>query len=200
LTKPIEFKSIESYFTEDDKAVIANTAKLNANGKTQRAKRDALTARIDKGETASGPNITSRIANLIEGKPVGEVASLEAQRLEILYGIRDNEDALDYLAGKEKTFRTVAGAKMVEAAKTQIVASEKEIYDAVQTLFNAFLPYWHAKRHLLNNGHPTLGQFTSPLDELLGVPVDVNSGWADIFRHGVAAGHIRKTPKELAPK
>jgi hypothetical protein len=195
----ITFKQIESFLTDDDKALIANKAKLTANGKQLFAKRDALTAAIDKGGKAAGPDLKTRIANLIDGKPAAPVASLEAQRLEVLYAIRDNEEALDYLAVKEKAFRAEAGQKMVEAAKPQIVAAEKEIYDAVQTLFNAFLPYWTAKRSLLGNSITTLGLFGSPIDEILGVPVGVNSAWSDLFRHAVERGHLRM-PKELMPK
>jgi hypothetical protein len=196
----ITFKDRSSYFSEDDKALIAAKVKLTANGKQLFAKRDAFTAAIDKGEKATGPNIKTRIANLIDGKPVAEVASLEAQRLEVLYAIRDNEEALDWVAVQIKKVEDIAGAKMVEAAKTQIVASEKEIYDAVQTLFDRFLTYWTAKRQLLNNSVTTLGLFGCPLDEILGVPQGVNSAWSDLFRHAVERGHISKLPKELLPK
>jgi hypothetical protein len=196
----IQFKPIESFFSDDDKAILANTAKLNANGKALRAKRDALTARIDKGETPTGPDIKARIASLIDGKPVAEVASLEAQRLEVLYAIRDNEDALDYLAGKEKTFRAEAGRKMVLDQKTQIVAAEKAIFEKFGELYQTFVPVWQAKRELLNNSIGTYGLFNNDFDEIMGVPTDINAPWADLFRQGVAARHISKMPAALTPR
>jgi hypothetical protein len=196
----ITFKPIQSFFTEDDKAILAGIEKLTANGKALPAKRDALTAAIDKGEKPTGQDIETRIANLIDGKSVAPVTSLEAQRLEVLYAIRDNEDGLDFLFGKKQIAHAEAGRKMVEAAKTQIVAAEKAIFDKLAELYDVFVPFWLAKRELLNNRIGTYGLFNNDVDEVLGVPTDLNSPWADLFRQGVVAGHIKKMPAALIPK
>jgi len=157
----IQFKPVESYFTEDDKAILADKAKLKALGKTFFAKRDAFTALIDKGETVAAPDLKTRIANLIDGKPVTQPPTLEAQRLEVLYAIRDNEQTLDELAVKEKAFRAEAGRKMVLDQKTQIVAANKAIFGKLAELYEVFVPFWLAKRELLNNSVGTYGLFNN---------------------------------------
>ena len=192
----IKYNPKDSYYTDEHKKNLANAAKLKATAKDLYAQRDAIFAAIAKGENPD-PNPEARLVALAEGRSAPPPTTLSARRLEILYAIKDSDSAQDYLAEKLNSAEKAAEKKMVEEAKPQIVAAEKAVYDAVQTLFAAFLPYWAAERHLLGNGISPLGLFNSPLGELLGAPMAPHSDWAELFRHGVAQGHISKMPKEL---
>lgn len=195
----IIFKPKETFRTEDHKANLMNSAKIQASLKAEDyPERDRLEAAIERNEDSDvAPEL--RIKAHAEGRTLPVPATLEAQLYEKKVVIRDKNDALDYLADKAKAFEYEAGRKMVEAAKPQIVAAEKEIYGTVQTLFDQYSAFWTAKRQLINNGVPTLGLFDCPLDEVMGIPQGANSAWYVLFKHGVERGCLRM-PKDLLPK
>jgi hypothetical protein len=197
----ITFKPIQSFYSEGHKANIANTAKINAKVKDLCTECDAIDASIAANEDMKDPNPEARIAALADGRDAPPtVPPPSARRLEILYDLRDCNEALDYLAGKDKIFKTEAGRRMVEDARPQIVAAEKELFELLTKIHEKYLPYWQAMRSLLSNSIGTNGLFANDIDDVLGVPTDVNSGWADIFRGGVASGYVKKMPAALRPK
>jgi hypothetical protein len=193
----IQFKTEQSYYTEADKQNIANEARLKAEATELHAKNNAFNAAFASGENPAESDRATRIAQYVDGKRV-RVPSFKEQQIENLREIRLNDEALDFVAVKVNDGKRVARRKMVQEAKPQIVAAEKKIYDAVQTLFDAFLPYWTAERQLRGNGISPLGLFNSPLGELLGAPMAPHSDWAELFRHGVSQGHISKMPAVLS--
>src|ERR1700694_1074507 len=122
--------------------------KLTAYGKDLRAELAAGDASKDEHIEA---NAEARIASHIAGTNVAPPKPWATRRTEILYAERDNEEALDWLAGKAKIAETNAGKKLVADAAPQIDAADKEVFEAVQQLYEKFLPYWQSKRKLLNH-------------------------------------------------
>jgi hypothetical protein len=95
----INFKLIQSFYSDDHKGCIANTAKLEARAKNLQANRVAVDASI-ANEGDSDPNPEARIAALAAGRDVPPPpVPLLARRLEIMTAQRDCDEALDYLAG-----------------------------------------------------------------------------------------------------
>jgi hypothetical protein len=196
----ITFKPIETFRTEDYKANLMNSAKIKASLKEDDCpERDKLKAAIDRNENSDvAPEL--RIKALAEGRSLPVPATLEARFHEVQVKIRSKNDALDYLADKAKLFEIEAQKKMLDDARPQIVATEKEIFETYSKLFNQVLPYWQARCHLHGNSIRTYELFANSFDEFLGVPTDINSAWCELFRQGIAAGYISKMPPSLRPK
>jgi hypothetical protein len=89
---------------------------------------------------------------------------------------------------------------MLDDARPQIVAAEKAMFDAFANLYDKFVPVWNAKRHLHGNSIRTYDLFLNSFEEFLGIPVGVNPAWTQLFREGIAAGHLSKMPQALRPK
>ena len=118
----------------------------------------------------------------------------------MLVEIRDDEDDLSFLEGKAKLFEIEAQKKMLDDARPQILAAEKEIFETFSKLYNQFLPYWQTKSHLHGNSIRTYELFANSFDNFLDVPVNINSAWCELFREGIAAGHVSKMPQALRPQ
>lgn len=195
----ITFKPTDKFRTDDHKAVKARTVEKNANGKTLRTERDKIQKSII-AEESNDPNLATRLADLIAGRKPTVPTPFDVRLREVQIKIRDNDDDLDFLAGKDKAFEIEAQKLMLEDAAPQITAAEKALWDAFVNLYDKFLPVWVAKRELHNNSIRTYQYFADPFEEFLGVPSDINSLWAEGFRQGIAAKYIAKTPAALRPK
>jgi hypothetical protein len=195
----IVFKPTAKFRTEDHNAVLARITERNAKGRTLRAKDAAIQKSIDN-EESNDPNLKSRLSDLISGRSPTPPTPWEVQRHAVKVEIQDNDDDLDFLSAKARQFEIEAEKKMVDDARPQIVAAEKEIFETFSKLFNQVLPYWQAKRHLHGNSVRTYDLFANSFDTILGVPSDLNSAWAELFREGIAAGYISKMPAALLPK
>jgi hypothetical protein len=195
----ITFKPEVTFRTDDHKANLMNSAKISASLKPDYKERDELKAAIDRNETSDvAPEL--RIQALAEGRSLPVPATLEARHREVQVRIRDKHDALDFLDGKEKIFKIESQKKMLDDARPQIFAAEKEIFETILKLHAQVLPYWQAKRELHGNGVRTYELFANSFDEFFGIPVDVNSPFCELFREGIAAGHVRKMPAALLPR
>src|SRR6266478_2124308 len=86
----IQFKPISSYYSDDDKAVIARKAELAAAGKCRKIELAEVDATIAKqGDT--NPNPDDQVQSLIAGIDVPRPQPLSAKRTELQYIIRDIE-------------------------------------------------------------------------------------------------------------
>jgi hypothetical protein len=195
----ISFKLISKFRSDDHQAVLARIAELNAKGKALRAKRDSINKSIANDES-SDPNLKTRLSDLISGRSPTPPTPWDVQLHAVKVEIRDNDDDLDFLAGKAKAFEIEAEKKMLEDARPQIVAAEKAQWDAFVLLYETFVPVWQAKRALHGSSIRTYDLFAASFDNILGVPSDINSVWCELFREGIAAKHVSRMPSALAPK
>jgi hypothetical protein len=97
----ITFKPIESYYTDDDKAVIDRTAQLV----TARERRQTELAELDfaiahQGEIA--PDQDDQVQNLIAGIETPRATPLSEKRTALQQTISDLAKALDFMAGKQR--------------------------------------------------------------------------------------------------
>jgi len=192
----ITFEPIISYYTDDDKAVIARKAELAAAGK----RRQAELAEVDIAIAKQGdvdPNPADQIQNLIAGIEVPRPQPLSAKRTELQYIIRDIEQALDFMAGKERQANINAGARLAKDIKPQHDIAAKELADALLVAHEKHLVYWQAKRNLINGAIGLYGLFDSNVDEILGIPVDKGTPLADLFREAVKQKYLRAVPESL---
>ena len=190
-------KELSAFYTDEDRKDFASTVRLTALVKDLRAELAAGDAARDENIEL---NAEARIASVISGTDAAPPKPWATRRTEIRYAERDIEEALDHLAVKAKAAEKEAGRKMVADAAKQILASDTEVFSAVQNLFEVYLPNWQAKRKLLNHSIGTYGHFSSELDQMLGIPTDLNSAWGDLFRTALAKGFIKKMPAELSPR
>lgn len=196
----IIFKPIDTFRIEDHKANLLNSTKIEASLKQEDyPARDKLKAAINRNETSDvAPEL--RVTALAEGRSLPVPATLEAQLYEVQVRIRDKNDALDYLAGKAKLLEIEAQKRMLDDARPQIVAAEKEIFETFTKLYNQYLNYWQSRQTLRGNSIRTFELFSNSFDEFLGVPVDINSAWCELFREGIAQGYVAKMPAALRPR
>jgi hypothetical protein len=195
----ITFKDKAKFRADDHNAVLARITERDATGKTLRAERDAI-QRSMANEESTDPNLASRLTDLIAGRKPAVPTPWDVRLREVQIKIRDNDDDIDFLAGKAKAFEIEAERKMLEDTRPEIVTAERAMWDAFVNLYDKFLPVWQAKRHLHGNSIRTYDLFANSFDDLLGVPSDLNSVWADLYRNGIASGYIKKMPAALAPK
>ncbi len=192
----IQFKPISSYYSDDDKAVIARKAELAAAGKCRKIELAEVDATIAKqGDT--NPNPDDQVQSLIAGIDVPRPQPLSAKRTELQYIIRDIEMASDFMAGKERQANIKAGARLAKDMKPQVDIAAKELAAALVIAHEKHLTYWNGKRHLVNAGTGMNGLFDSNVDDVLGVPVDKCSALHDYFYAEVKAGHLKAVPESL---
>jgi hypothetical protein len=189
----IQFKPIEAYYTDDDKAIIARKAELAATGKRLQSELAALDAAI--AAQSDLPTPEDRIQNLIAGTAPQKPPS--AKRTELQIAIRDIEQALDYMAGKERRVTMTAGARLCKDVKPQVDKAEKELAAAMVIAHEKQFMRWQAKQYLVNAGTGLNGLFDSNVEKILGVPVDKGSVLHDYFYAAVKAGHLRAVPAAL---
>jgi hypothetical protein len=195
----ITFQQTSKFRTEDHKAVLALTAERDKTGKALRAQRDAFQKSMANDESTDS-NLASRLTDLIAGRKPAMPTPWDVRLREVQIKLRDNDDDLDFLAGKAKAFEIEAERKMLDDARPQIVAAERELFETFLKFYNQYLPYWQAGRHLRGNSIRTYELFANSFDSILGVPVDINSAFCELFREGIAAGYISKMPPALRPK
>jgi multidrug efflux pump subunit AcrA (membrane-fusion protein) len=192
----ITLKPLSSYYTDDDKAVIARKAELAATGKRRQAELTELdTAIATQGDIA--PDQDDQVQNLIAGLETPRPQPLAARRTELQYVIRDIEQALDFMAGKERQVTIKAGARLAKDIKPQVDIAERELVEALVIAHEKHLTYFNAKRHLINGGIGLNGLFASGVDGVLGIPVDKGTPLADLFRAAVRAGYLKSAPKDF---
>jgi hypothetical protein len=192
----ITIKPIASYYTDDDRAVIARQTELAATGK----RRQAALAELDSAIATQGdiaPDQDDQVQNLIEGIETHRPQPVTAKRTELQYIIRDIEQALDYMAGKERELTIKAGARLARDLKPQADLAERELVEALVIAHEKHLTYFNAKRHLINGGIGLNGLFASNVDDVLGIPVDKGTPLADLFRAAVRAGYLKSAPKDF---
>jgi hypothetical protein len=191
-------KKLDKYFTDDERAVFADDNNLAATGKRLDADLAATDASIANNENPD-PGMKARLANLFAGNISTRPQTLAERRTEIQYARRDVEYARDALAPKKRAALHEAGKRFVAAEiKQPHDIAAKEFYDAAFVFYEKHLKYWRMKHSLLNDGIPLYGLFSSNIDEILGVPTDRTTPWADLFREAVEKKHIKNMPKELA--
>jgi hypothetical protein len=194
----ITFKPEANYYSDDHKAVRALTAEKPANIKTKKAKRDKILKSMDN--ESSEPTLTARLDDLIARRVSTPPTPLDVQLREVQIEIRDEEDDLIFLDGKEKLFQIEAQKRMLDEAKPQIVAAERELFETFSKFYSQYLPYWQARQTLRGNSIRTFELFSNSFDEFLGIPVDINSAFCELFREGIKAGYISRMPTALRPK
>jgi hypothetical protein len=195
----ITFKPEANFYIADHKANLMNSAKIKASLPEDYKERGELKAAIDRNESSDvSPEL--RIQAIAEGRSLPVPATLESRLYEVKVKIQSKNDALDYLAGKEKIFRVEAQKRMLAEARPQIAAATQAMWDAYANLFEKYATVWDAKRHLRNNSIRSYELFNDSFEEFLGIPVGVNPGWCQLFREGIAAKHIGKMPAALRPK
>jgi hypothetical protein len=192
----ITFKPIASYYTDDDRAVLSRIADLKAAAKRRQIELAEVDAAIDN-RASTDPVPEKQIQNLIDGIEVQRPPPLSAKRTAIQYIIRDIEQALDFMAGKERQLNINAGARLAKDIKPQHDIAAKELADALVIAHDKHLAYWQTKRALINGAIGLHGLFDSNIDDVLGIPVDKGTALHDYFHYAVNAGHIRNVPAAL---
>jgi hypothetical protein len=195
----ITFKPVPTFRLDDHKAVIAVIDERKAKVKVKKAKRDKINKAMANDETTD-PNLAARLTDLISGRKPAVPTPWDAQLHEVKCEIRDDENDIEFLSGKAKIFEIEAERRMVDEARPQIAAHTQALWDAYVKLYEAFVPVWQAKRHLHGNSIRTFELFNDSFEEFLGVPVGVNPAWTELFRQGIAAGHIKQMPPALRPR
>jgi hypothetical protein len=192
----ISIKPITDFYTADDEAVLANKAELKAMAKRRQSELVEIDALITS-HVDPNPNAETRVQNLIAGIDTDFPKPLDVQRTDIQMAIRDIEQALDFLADKERQVNQRAGARLAKGIKPQVDIAERELVEALVIAHEKHLTYFNAKRHLINGGTGLNGLFASNVDDVLGIPVDKGTALADLFRAAVRDGYLRSIPKEL---
>jgi hypothetical protein len=192
----ITIQPIASYYNDDEKAVIARKADLTAAGKRRRSELAAIDAEMmNQIDTDTLPE--DQIQNLIAGIEVARPQPLSAQRTELQYIIRDIEQALEFMADKERQLNVKAGARLAKDIKPHVDKAEKELADALVIASAKHLVCWHAKRHLINSGIGLHGLFDSNVDDVLGIPVGHGAPLSTYFYSAVKSGHLKSVPESL---
>jgi hypothetical protein len=192
----IKFPPLETFYTDDEKAIMAKKPELLATRKRRQAELSEVDAAIaTEGDLAQHPE--DRIQNLIAGIDTPRPQPLSEKRTELRYNIRDIEQALDYMASQERRVSMMAGARLARHVKPQVNAAEKTVAEAMATLFEAYVPWWQAKQYLVSAGSGLNGLFDSNIGEILGAATSKETPLADYFRAAVKAGHIRAVPAVL---
>jgi hypothetical protein len=125
----ITLKPLSSFYTDDDKAVIARKAELAATGKRRQAELAELDSAIaTQGDIA--PDQDDQVQNLIAGTETPRPQPLT----ELQYIIRDIEQALDFMAEKERQVTIKAGARLAKDIKPQVDIAERELADALTNI------------------------------------------------------------------
>jgi hypothetical protein len=192
----ISIKPIAEFYTDDDKAVFKSKADLKALAVRHQAKLAELEVVIASNVDLI-PNAETQVQNLIAGIDAELPKPLDVQRADIQIAIRDIEQSLDFLAGRERQVNHQASVRLAKDIKPQVDIAEKELASALVTAHEKHVAYFVAKRSLLNSGIALCGQFGSTVDDVLGVPVNHLTPLADLFRGAVKAGYLNAMPKEL---
>lgn len=191
----INFKDTSAYFTEADKKSLARRPGWEATLKRLYAELAVVNAAIANNENPD-PYPEARIETLIAtGINTPPPKTFEEQAHELQNAIRDINEALDKLAVTEKQIRWLAGQKLNAEIRPQATALEKRLVEAAVALHEVHFEYWTHKRHLINEGIGLFGNFSNSIDEILGVPVDGGSQFAEFFREAIKSGHLRSLPK-----
>jgi hypothetical protein len=143
----ITLKPTATFRSDDHKAVLGRITELNAKGKTLRAKRES-TNRSIANEESNDPNLKSRLSDLIAGRSPAPPTPWDVRLREVEIEIRDNEDDIEFLSGKDRIFEIEAQKRMLDEASPQIVAAEKAMWDAFVNLYEKHLPVWPPARQL----------------------------------------------------
>jgi hypothetical protein len=192
----IKFPPIETFYTDDERAVMAKKPELLAT----RKRRQAELADVDAAIATEGdldPHPEDRIQNLIAGIDTPRPQPLGEKQTELRYNIRDIEQALDFMAGQERRVSMMAGARLAKDVKPQVDAAAKKLAEAMVTMYEAYLPWWQAKQYLVSAGTGLNGLFDSNIVDILGAPISKETPLADYFRASVQAGHLRAVPAQL---
>ncbi len=186
---------LDKYYTDDERAIFARDKDLEATGKRLRRDLAVIDASIAAGENAD-PNPEQRLDALVKGITLATPRSWADRRIELLYANRDVEQARDYLADKIRVANLAAGERLAKHNKPATDAAEKLVAEKFLGFYDAYHASWKMRRTLLNDGIGLFGSFngSSQIDDFLGIPVDVNSPFAEIFRDFVAAGQIKRLP------
>jgi hypothetical protein len=192
----ISIKPIDFYYTDDDRAIIANKAELVATGKRRQAELVELDTAISRQQDTA-PNQDIQVQDLIAGIERPRQKPLDAKRTTLQHVIREIEQALDFMAEKERQVTMKAGARLAKDIKPQVDLAERELAAALVIAHEKHLVCFRAKRALLNNGIGLFGLFDSNIDDILDIPVNKGTPLADYFRGQVAAGHLKNVPAQL---
>jgi hypothetical protein len=190
----IHIKELSEYFSDDEAAVFTRTTDLKTMLAGRRSELAAIDAKIAVPDAVDSRS-EDQVQSLITGVEIKRPPPLNAQRMEIQYAIRDLEEALDFMAGKELQANLNAGARLAEDIKPQVDTAAKELFDALALAHDRHFSYWTAKRHVINLGVGLNGLFDSAVDDVLGIPTDKGSPLAFVLREAVRQRQLRTLPK-----
>ena len=183
--------NITEYATESGKA-IGNEIE------DARAALKKIGAEISAGDAvADGNSADPDIGDLIRGD-ITASPSWSERRLSLLRSKQKLNDHIDALSLKLDKENTKAEMKLAAEIEPAVDALEKEIIDAAVVLHALQSKHFAAKRSFLNNGIGTYGNFSSTIDDVLGVPVNGNTPLAWLFREAVKKGQLKRMPVGLA--
>jgi hypothetical protein len=176
--------NISKYETENGKAIRSETEETKAAIKN-------IDAEITAGDlVADGASADPDIDDLLNGN-ITTSQSWPERRISLLRLKQKLNNHIDSLWVKYKRERTNAEMKLAAEIKPQVDKLEKEIVDAALVLHKLHVKHFQAKRSFLNNSIGIYGNFSSTIDEVLGVPVSSHTKLAQFF---LEAGQL---PKEL---
>jgi hypothetical protein len=192
---------LDKYYTPEENAFFAKDKEFAADIKKLIAELAAIDA-DEENDKIPGHGLKARVESLINGTTLATPKTNAERRTENLHARQRKEEARDYLADKIRIAKHAAGERLAKDRKPVTDAAEKLVAEKFIGFYDAYYASWKMKRNLLNDGIGLYGSFngSSGVDEALGIPVDVNSRWADLFRDFVAAGNISKMPAALRPK
>jgi hypothetical protein len=176
--------NISKYETEEGKAIRAEIAEAGVAIKN-------IDAQIITGDSVEdGASADPDIDDLLNGN-ITTPQSWPERKISLLRLKQKLNNHIDALSVKYKIEQTKSGMKLAAEIKPQVDKLEKEIVDAAIVLHKLHLKHFQAKRSFLNNSIGTYGNFSSTIDDVLGVPVSSHTKLAQFF---LEAGQL---PKEM---
>jgi hypothetical protein len=188
----INIPPLSDFLTNEDRSLNETQAKLDTQDKMNDAKIAAINA--EPPPSANEP-LDLQISDLANGITAQQPKSKDDRITELKYRKRDINEAKDSVARKQKAGLGNAARRLADHLKLPVKAHEKKMVDAMVLAYELHLEYFWPKRHLINNGIGTYGNFQSNIDDVLGIPTDKNSPLATFFHQAVKDGHLKAMPK-----
>jgi hypothetical protein len=179
--------NISNYDTEEGKVTRTEIEDAKAAIKN-------IDAEIAAGDAAAdGNSADPDLDDLLSGN-ITTTPSWPEQRHSLLRSKQKVNDYLDKLYVKLDKECEKAKIKLAAEIKPQVDSLEKQIIDAAVALYELQLDHFTSKRSFLSNGIGTYGNFSSTIDDVLGVPTNNSTAIARLFHEAVKKGQLKSMP------
>jgi hypothetical protein len=182
--------NISDYDPEDGKVIVSEIE--DAKEALKNIKAEIAACDADADGNSADPDLDDLLSGNITTSP-----SRHERQQSLLRSAHKVNTYIDTLSGKFKSERKKGEMKLASEIKPAVDALEKEIIEAAVRLHKLHLDYFLGKRSFINNGIGLHGNFSSTIDDVLGVPVNGNTAWAWMFREAVKKGLLKAMPAGL---